>query len=428
MFQTAFDEYEAIPDASVKENIDRAIAAKEKKRRFFIFFFPFFAFSCILATITYFYLPKEQSEHITKTESNKSNETIQNINEEKTINSVSNTEVKHNKTIENKTEKSAPNLQHFHVIEQQKIQKSQLNSEVLKSSEKALNSILESEQLQKPTNVDQTSIESALVSIPVDEVASTNQTPVDTTTAREAKDSISVVDSKEIPIAIDLTPVLESKWYLTVLGGWEGSSGKPFQQQENTTDLSLVGTELARVQSKSFYGKMEVNRKLTTKFHLLAGIGFKSTLSKQYGSLYSLDSIYVENEITSTPSGSFSNFIRHEIGEQQFRVNSLLFPIGLAYDQSIGRNFHFRLSLGTEFLVGWKKTLKSQPIFSAPTFRSFGWNAWVRPEIHYSLKHIRFIAFGTVSHTFTHQLNWNIDTQRRPSFGGGIGLVVCIRP
>jgi hypothetical protein len=168
-----------------------------------------------------------------------------------------------------------------------------------------------------------------------------------------------------------------------------------------------------------------MSRKLSNRFDIIAGLGFRSSDVKQSGSLYSRDSLVTIEGVGSVPSlDSFSYFIRKQNGELSYQVNSILLPLGLSFSTPLSQRFNFRLSGGTEFAFGWIKNKPSHPNLSSAGFRPFGWNVWLRPEIHYTFGKLELFGFGSFNQPLYQQLKLDFKVRRNPLFGAGIGLLI----
>lgn len=423
LFQTTFDGFEITPDPSVKKNIDRAIASKKKHRKFLWVFFPLFIVLISLGAVLY---SKQVSGKGQVTE-NRNFGSPDDFVSTDTLSSEYNTDKEKIHGIEGTDSVHRLNGETSIISEGDRME---INlpgtgrSRSGRSMGKGNNQALTSDESQLPvfltdTEMDLTSIDQNNVLHP----EFSDSSFVDSTgfVNAESDSAELIIPSKgNVPV-----PTADNKWYLTGFFGWEGERTKPFEHLD-MGDLLNAGKEFTHIRISSLYGKIEINRKTGAGFDIIGGIGFRSSKVTQYGSLYVLDStLYVSPDVSSGPlADSFIYFVENQAAQQVFRVNSVLIPVGFAYSLSIGRSFNLRLSGGTEFSYGWLQNIQLQPGFSNPQFRSFGWNIWLRPEIHYSFGRLRLIGFGTLNHALFQQLKWDVTTRRNPLFGGGIGMQI----
>lgn len=401
LFQTTFDGFEAIPDPSVKKNIDKAIAPKKNKKRFF---FLIFLFSIVIMAFGALIYPDRLVKNDIATKNYSYSDASQN---EKIV-----------------------GISDYFAFQQQQEQTKEINLNFIETSSNSLkHPVLSTQNNQRIIKVDLLANKELVNSVPnklttLDKIVSLN--PSDSIRKDEVNQIVTDSIEKNNTNFNDVQPIDKpigrlQKWYLTAYTGWEGTAMKSVENID-INDLSNAEKESARIQSSSFYGKIEINKKLNKRFHLLAGLGYKSTIYKQNATLYSLDSTIDENEITSNLPNPPLYFLKRETGNQNFQVNTLLIPIGVIFAQQISEKIHFRLSLGAEFAIGWKKDLVINPTFTSPTFQSFGWNLGVRPEFQYALKNFRFSVFGSLNQSIKPQINWNIDVRKQPFFGTGFGI------
>ncbi len=407
LFQATFDGFEAIPDPSVKENIDKAIAPKKNKRRFF---FLIFFFSIVLMSFWALIYPDFLVKNTIAAKNYSSSDANQN---EKIV-----------------------DVPDYFVFQPQQGETKEINSNSLKYPVPSIQNnqgIDKTKSLadKKPVN----SISNKLMT--TSKIASLN--PSDSIRKDEVNQFVIDIIEKDIANQIVTDSIEENntnfrdvqsiekpfggfrKWYFTAFTGWEGTTMRS-KENIDINNLSNAGKESARIQSSSFYGKIEINKKISKRFHLLAGVGYKSTTYRQNVTLYSLDSTIHENEITSNLPNPPLYFLKQEDGNQSFQVNTLLIPIGAVFAQQIAEKIHFRLAVGAEFTLGWKKDLVINPTFTSPVFQPFGWNLGIRPEFQYAFKNFRTSVFFNVNQPIKHQINWGLDMRKSSIFGAGLGI------
>ncbi len=441
LFQSAFDGLELPLDPVMKENIDRAIAAKKKRRRFLFILFPVLLGTTGFAAMLYFYPFSEknlQNKQLThqnrlsedeKSSSNSGNSAFR-MNESKQT--ALNDPISEKAQLSIGTSGSSVQTQlpitkkrtHF------KSSRSFLNS---KSTElpKDKTTLRVNKKSTSPDGKTLVAAEKGEQNLQVkkapDKLENKLLTEQDAVAITENKpDSTlrsSLTDSTN-QIVAEILKSQESnkgagKWSLAILSYWEGEKKRsadfkdePYIEQKK---------ENARIHSSTFYGKIEVNRKLTTKLEVLTGLGFRSSKVIQYGYVSKIE-IPVEG-VGSVNPGPITTFDTvHSTAIQSFRVNSLVLPIGFAYSFPIGKKMQIRLSAGGEFAYGQIANRQLQPDLSAPKFRPFGCSVWLRPEVHYSFGRSQLFGFGTLNQSLSQQLKWNFEPRRNPAFGAGIGL------
>lgn len=444
LFQTTFEAFELTPDPAVKENIDRAIASKKKRRKLLFILFPVLlsvgtlaAFACFLAFSNEKQSQKNDlagnsfsEQHVEKGVSeNGRNSAIlrpDSLNSSKKLTSAnSNSHFK----------KGIPEGRHENMILRSDLVNSEKKITAATSdphTQKAIsesgrkNVLLRPDQEANPpvspgtnneipqTTNDQTS---------QDQLASGKITDSATIAADSVNSQELAATSRSVSEAADPAVKKANKWSLSVLAGWESEKKRP-SEFFDTTNFSGP-REFAQIHGTSFYGKVELNRKINSRLDLIMGLGFRSTRIKQYGSLFSLDSFYEHEGISSVPpTDSVVYYIRNQAGTQVFQVNSIIMPLGLAYSIPITQKFGFRFSGGTEIAYSWSIDKEIQPPFSRPEFRPFGLNLWLRPEIHYAFGRCRLFGFGSFNQALYSHLKWDFTVRRNPAFGAGIGLLI----
>ena len=432
LFQTTFEEFELTPDPAVKVNIDRALASK-KKRRFLFILFPVILGSITLAATLYFHSFSGKitaSKHIASQNQLSKNEKS---GSESTNKGVHHTETKPTQiTIQVKTTsltKNHPKRKNFEG--NGSLGQTQSSGSIKSKSELSVSGKLVLLNAH-PSAETETFLQSN------ESLAQTNDQTKETlnqdTTEKESQDS-TITTLQADSLSDDITKTAEtsdplkierisSKWSLAIVSGWENEKKRP-SENFDTTSFSGNRREFAQIQSTCFYGKIELNRKLSNRFDAIAGLGFRSSKVKQTGSLYSRDSVISIEGTSSVPQpDSFAYFINHQNGVLTYQMNSILLPLGLSFSTPLSQRFNFRLSGGTEFAYGWVANKQGSSDLSSARFRPFGWNVWLRPEIHYTLGRVQLFGFGTFNQSLYQQLKWDFEPRRNPSFGAGIGLLI----
>lgn len=410
LFQETFDGFEVIPEPSVKERIDRSLASEKRRRRFLLIFLPLVAFSMATLIIGIVYLPSNQLTVVSPDKAGSvKTKSVHRYTKQDSFTVKSNTDevVKESTREENSKHVELKNT-HFYptgkntetndraVFEEQTIPATETNG----SAHLLLSEI---------NNADTDTITRLAADNSIDDSSEVN-----------TSESLAVQDES---LKNQVKTEAASRWYMSGFTGWEGEKAKSFESL-NSNDLSSVGREFAGIRSSSFYGKVEMNYELPVGLDLIAGLGFRSTEVRQQATRYFRDSIPGPIDITTSAPTSYVYFAREEQGQQVFRVNSLIVPIGIAGSVAIGRSFFIRCAAGTEFSYGWLNRMQVEPAFSHPVFRPFGWNLWVRPELHYPIGSVRLIVYGTYNQAVYEQLKWEIASKRNPLFGAGIGVRV----
>ncbi|MNK08996.1 hypothetical protein D3C87_269430 [compost metagenome] len=422
LFQTTFEGFESTPDPSVKINIDRAIATKKKRRRFLFIWFPVLFGTMALAGILYF---RPDSKHSFIAKKTQTNQQIQPRMEQSqttpTVRGIQKNQAITNQTLLTKNstskyaEKSAVKpvftpiqIPYIAANRDQKIPKAQTVQ------------IGHSDRSQLIPTVDQTN--------PAEAEVSATENNSDSLTASAQADSAITTDLTTSINNPDLLPEVKKthiNWSVSLITGWENEA-RTQAKQFNSTLFPGTSKEFARIQSTSFYGKIELNRRINARFHAVIGLGFRSSRIRQYGSRYSSDSASVVEGTTSSPiiPDSVVYVSKNQTGIRTFQLNSVTLPLGLSYSVLIGPRFGIRLSGGTEFIYSWMREKESPLQLTPPEFRPFGLNAWLRPEIHYSFGKFQLFGFGTINQPLVQQLKWNFEVNRNPAFGAGIGMLI----
>lgn len=423
LFESVFDGLTLTPDASVKENIDKAIASKKKRRRFLFILFPLLFGVTGFAATAYFYpisgkpvltqnekqprlpsgeneasiLPHPVSNNIQNQESESLNVDVTLANDSK---GKLNTRSKINTSTVTKIPKRAKTKTTFTpgskpVLPEPK----RTDFQVEKNSEKSENEILvEKDEVTVSENTS-------------DSILSTpdSTTHVIAEILKSTGNNLHLVEDNEDP----------GKWSLAVLTYWEGEKKRDIGFQ----DEPFINNkrEIASIHSSTFYGKIEINRKFGRRWELLTGVGFRSSKIIQYGSVDKIEFPLegLGSVIPINPPVPDTVLSKHV---QSFRVNSVVLPIGFGYSIPLKYNMRISLAAGAEFAYGQfaRETLDKN--LSAPALRPFGCSVWIRPELYYSFGRIQLFGFGTFNQTLSQQLRWNFEPRRNPAFGGGIGL------
>lgn len=409
LFKETFDGFEVIPEPSVKEKIDRSLAAGKRRRRFLLIFFPLLALSMTTTIIALMYVPSGRSTVVTHEKTKFVKTGPADTNTEKkplVVNNATTDEVVKRTDYVPTGQWSRSENDTFHTIR--------------KINEKTDRIVSE----EQPFVETKQEITVNLLHAENNVIDTTTTTPVSDNSLPDSSDAKSpelTAVQNELPQDPTKTG---SRWYMAGFAGWEGERAKPIESL-NSNDISNAGKEFVGIRSSSFYGKVEMNYQLPVGLDLIAGLGFRSTEISQQAIHYVRDSLPEYEDMTTSIPTSYTYFAREDQGQQIFRVNSLIMPIGIAGSLAVGRSFVLRCSAGTEFSYGWLNNVQLQPGFSQPVFRPFGWNVWVRPELHYPIGRWRLIAYGTFNQVLYQQLKWEVTSSKRnPLFGAGIGVSV----
>ena len=425
LFQSALGGLELTPDASVKENIDRAIASKKKRRRFLFILFPVLFGIIGFAAI----LPFIQNEKQNENEEQKQHEDFAKLH-------TNIKEKQHVKLIHHSVQATTGAHSHFVSNEEGQLPRgsfktnrsfrttkpieSQNNLSFNLSPDLPIGSEIETRTQEHSPQTNITPEKKPVEQRPTEQDSIiANESKPDSTLANSPTDSTGLIVAKALEkMGPGKSP---DRWSLAVLTYWEGEKKRALNF-DNTPFIDQK-RETARIHSSTFYGKIEINRRLAARWEVLTGIGFRSSKIVQYGYLERIE-IPVEGASSGWPqpiTPAIPDTIqRSEV--QSFRVNSIVLPIGLAYSLPIGNKLKLRFSGGGEFAYGKIISRKSHPDLSAPKFNPFGFNIWLRPEIHYSFGRTQLFGFGTFNQALSQQLKWDFEPRRNPAFGGGIGL------
>ncbi|MNK10522.1 hypothetical protein D3C87_285470 [compost metagenome] len=447
LFQTTFEGFELTPDPSVKANIDRAIVSKKKRRRFFFILFPVFLGATTLAAVLYF-------QSLSGKTPTSGNQTISQNTPSGQQAFASNNVIKEKKTDNTpftNSSKETPSIHYLHSEEKISGRKNALlrpdlsdlsertSSETYNSRSKQdflrderkiailrpdrsktnlnLSAVTDTTSPQTRTTPNSTENQAN----PEKDLTETSKQDSTTTVSDSTNTENLVVTPQSVHEPLEIVTKTHQKWSLSILAGWEGEKKRSFEPFD-TTNFQGKRREFATVHSSSFYGKIEINRRINARLDALFGLGFRSSQIKQYGSLYKRDSVIIFEGVGSAPSDSVNYFINHRTGTQTYQVNSIIVPLGLSFSIPLSEQFQFRISGGTEFAYGWMSKKQTLPNFSAPNFRPFGWNVWLRPEFHYIFGNYQLFGFGSFNQALSQQLKWDFTTRRNSAFGAGIGL------
>lgn len=455
LFQTTFEGFESQPDPLVKANIDRAIASKKKRRRFLFIWFPVLFGTAVLAGTLYFSLSKTQtpgnqtgprdasSAQLALSSDNEPQE--QQTNDAPLTNSSEETPSIHYLHSEEKTSgrniallrpdlsdlsKSTSRASAYHSYKKDWT-KGRRNNAILRQNQSRINPATsidqENPESQKPEILPR-SLAVTADFLPVKTAANTVENTPDSLTATTSNDSTTttilaaaIAESGPLP---EVTKV-HRNWSVSIIAGWENEPKRPAERFDSL-DVSLISKEFARIQSTSFYGKVEFNRRINARMDAIIGLGFHAAKITQHGSVHRLDSFPTIEGVGSAIPGSYTYFVRQQNGARIYQVNSILLPLGIAYSAPLGESFRLRISGGTQLAYSWMNEKQSATQLTKPEFRPFGLNAWLRPEIHYNFGNFQVFGFGSFNQPLVQQLKWNIDVKRNPVFGAGIGVLITL--
>ncbi len=452
LFESAFDGLILTPDASVKENIDLAIASKKKRRRFLFILFPIlFGITCFAALVTFYpfsgktlLTQNENQSRLSSGEdssySNSSSNTIQNQKSESPSFDQTSTKGSNGKIrVKSGMTKSTTSITGSNSPKQVKsqISNSTASSKITKTPGRQKNKavlVLKSKPVSTNRRISsgpetkRTDLQVVKVPEKAENKIFAEQRPValaeitpDSTITPGIQDS-SLSQLAKTPALVNLafteTP---RKWSLAVLTYWEGEKKRDI----GFTDQPFINNkrEIAAIHASTFYGKIELNRKFGQRWEVLTGLGFRSAKIVQYGYADKIETPFegVSSGIPNPITPPEPDTVQYKEA-QSFRVNSVVLPLGFGYSLPLKYNMRIRLSAGAEFAYGQFARQSLNPVLSTPTLRSFGCSVWIRPELYYSFGKMELFGFGTFNHSIAQQLKWDFETRRNPAFGGGIGL------
>lgn len=439
LFQDGLDGLAFTPDPYVKENIDRAIASKKKRRRFLFILFP------VLFGLTGFaaigLLNQRGNEKRNESSANRPVAVIQEKDNPKHIFNRSglNKEQDEDNTASLKSSgQLAVNGSESQANSNRKITRNNVHAtgstKAVKRSHRLktkavfipLGTFVPSEK----QTITETGFEPDRQNAQADK---TSEKPIgkipdeEKTLAENRPDSIvmPLPDSASIAVLKALKHIGSNKgagkWSLSVLTYWEGEK----RRKNDFSNAPFMGNqrEIARVHASTFYAKAEIDYQFNSGLEILSGIGFRTSHVVQYGYLSTIIPP-LEGASSGVPqpiNPAIPDTI-HRSEKQSFRVNSIVLPIGFAYAFPITTRMGLRLSGGGEFAYGKITSRFVHPDLSTPKFSSFGCSFWLRPEIHYSFGSTQLFGFGTFNQSLSQQLKWSVDSSRNPAFGAGIGL------
>ncbi|MGV3612021.1 MAG: hypothetical protein ACO1N0_13775 [Fluviicola sp.] len=442
LFESAFDGLTLTPDASVKENIDQAIASKKKRRRFLFVLFPVLFGTVGFAATLYFYQDEASNPLLTHAVSNDRETELQSLqakNKKQTDtekhsnialtpkptkslsgNYPSKTRSTEKLPIKSSKAKSPLSSTIPKVAKQPKIKTTFTPGSRLASSDKPISS--QREPKRTDLQLEKTPEKPETKTLAMQEEVALSENKSDSVFS--TPDSTSQIIAEILKSAGNNLQLAEEtknkgKWSLAALTYWEGEKKRSAGfQNEPFTDNKR---EIASIHSSTFYGKIEINRKFGRRWELLTGVGFRSSEIIQYGSVDKIE-FPIEglgSVIPISPPVPDTVLSKHV---QSFRVNSVVLPLGFGYSIPLKYNMRIRLAAGAEFAYGQfaRETLDKN--LSAPTLRPFGCSVWIRPELYYSFGRMELFGFGTFNQTLSQQLRWDFEPKRNPAFGGGIGL------
>ncbi len=433
LFQDTFHEFEMTPDSSVKQLIDAQIAQPKRKKRLLIWFFPLVVAFGVLGYVGYINTIGNDSKKY-----NSSNKQLaENLKEKKITDSLT-AKANNSAQIESKLDKKRIHNQSkedkLNAITSSKISKGKVSAAAYKSIDpnklNHLNNSHSPKQLipiQQNGNNEPVAVEPILRDAP-------NPQDEDLSETKEIKNGSGDSLMMELPKDTTKTQVLDPKTNTIVpevpnrkkswLAAHRAIAGVVgFEAGKGSTRIpnSMEGNqnqkyEFANVELNAFYGKLEATKVLDGRFHLLLGIGYKYTQISQTGTVFTKDSLVEASSLVPT-----AYFYDKKEGKQDFKINSVLVPIGLTYHILDRKNFFVQTSLFGEMSFGKFRQSYNQDSLSEPEFNKFGFQVSLRPEFHYRMKKSSLFVFGSVGKTFQNHLNWDFADKKPWLFGGGIG-------
>lgn len=415
LFQDGLDGFTLTPDTSVKEHIDRAIASRKKRRRFLFLLFPVLFALTGFAAIT-FYDRKEQETEISTKSTALAQQTGHSAFHENAFPNPPTSSISAKKDLPGEPSTSSasssslvrPAARHKSTptipLKHQAVSSGEpKNSETgFKNPEPSIGFTAE----EAPIHSREPETDNAIQPQPDHTLAAISDSS--STSSSAPAEILKTTDSDN----------KSGKWSLSLLTYWEGEKRRnPEFGSQAFTDLQR---ENAGIHASTYYGKVEINRKLSLRSEILTGIGFRSSEMVQYGNLEKIK-ITIDGTSSGVPQPDQDPDTIRRSEKQSFHVNSLVLPIGFGYSIPIGTKLRIRLSAGTEFAYGHVSGKFTHPDLSAPKFRPFGCSVWARPELAYSSGRNEWFGFGTWNQSLSQQLKWNIEVPRNAAFGVGIG-------
>lgn len=433
LFQDTFHEFEMTPDSSVKLLIDAQIAQTKRKKRFLIWFFPLVLAFGVLGYMGYINTIGNDSKKY-----NSSNKQLaENLKEKKITDSLT---AKANKSaqIESKLDKKRIHNQttkdKLNAITSSKISKGKVSAAANRSIDpNKLNHLKSSPSPKQLIPIQQKGDDEPIA---VEPIIPDLQNPrnEDLSETKDLKNDSGDSLMMELPKDSTKTQVLDPKsnssvpevpnpkkswlgahWAIAGVVGFEtgkGSTRIPNSMEGNQNQKY----EFANVELNAFYGKLEATKVLDSRFHLLLGIGYKYAQISQIGTVFTKDSLVEASSLVPT-----AYFYDKKEGKQDFKINSVIVPIGLTYQILDRKNFFVQTSLFGEMSFGKSRQSSNQDFLAEPEFNKFGFQASLRPEFHYRMKKSSLFVFGSVGKTFQNHLNWDFADKKSWLFGGGVG-------
>lgn len=433
MFQDTFHEFEMTPDPSIKQLIDAQIAQPKRKKRFLIWFFPLVLAFGALGYVGYINTIGNNSK-----KNNSSNKKLaENLKEKKSKDSLTanmNNSVQiesklDKKRIYNQSKEDKLNTITSSTMSKGKVSGSQNNS-IYRNK---LNHLKSSPSPKQRIPIQQKGDDETIV---VEPIIPDLQNPrnEDLSETKDLKNGTDDSLMMELPKDTTKTQVLDPKtntivpqvpnpkkswlaahWAIAGVAGFETGKGStliPNSMEGNQNQKY----EFANVELNAFYGKLEATKVLDSRFYLLLGIGYKYVQISQTGTVFTKDSLVEASSLVPT-----TYFYDKKEGKQDFKINSVLVPIGLTYHILDRKNFFVQTSLIGEMSFGKSRQSSNLDFLAKPEFNKFGFQASLRPEFHYRMKKSSLFVFGSVGKTFQNHLNWDFADKKPWLFGGGVG-------
>jgi hypothetical protein len=437
LFQEELGGFEALPDASVKANIDEALLAKKRRKGMIFWFLPlllalgipaFFVFNKIEA----------KDQNLTIMEASKNIEFKSYGQRPKTafFKSI-------NKTNKQRTSELSINNSYRNPISainpaDSRISKNKntYNSKKGNAKDVSTTTISKVDNRDTKWKLEKTLLAERKVHV-INEKEITSTPDVELTNSSEKKElesktkgnnsettkSNSQVKEEE-SLKINLPKKESNKWALALYSGYDITFKK--ERTPLILEEPILLDEFANRYRSTFYtSKLEFNRRLNFHFDIAFGFGYQlNTINKQEKH-YFLDSVVVPPEsvgTSTTLTDSFAYVQGEKLETQKMRISSLVLPIGISYYTKLSSKVEFRLSASTEMSFGKLKREQDIWIFSNPNFQTFGINVFLRPELVYNFKKLKVGVHGTINQPIRNQLIWSGFNYSFTRFGGGISV------
>lgn len=433
LFQDSFDAFEVIPDPSVKANIDNALLAEKRKRRFFFWLFPVL-FAIGLPTYFLFKTSATKQEHeVAQAAIPVEKQTLVHQKAKTELREENASHVKPSKT------NAVPNVSGLPAksandewLQKQNSEKREKSEKIQKRNE---NNFIRSKMDEKTDEIVQNRPKAKNDFVEKREIATTslekpNQEPEKPKKDENSRENPSfdstsshTLENEANSIKIAAPKPLVKKWSVALYAGYDWSTKNwSLTKQAPVYDTLVPIDNFNRYTSQFYSAKFELNRRINPKFDVIVGLGYQWNAIRKLETYYFKDQEAISGGGTTTTLDTNDYTVSQITESQNMHVSSLVLPFGMGYSTKLNTKVDFRLAAVAEMSFGKLKKEKDNWELSNPSFRSVGLNLSIRPELNYSFGKMKLGIYGTINQPIRNQLVWTNFSYSYTRWGGGFSI------